>query len=261
MTSNIVTNNWITNDNSKDHDPERKEILTQDFEPEQKDEKPDIPLELLNERIDYDPFEITEGHVYLICGMTNSGKTELAFQIVKKNALKFHRIFMWSPTIDLQKCKILPKRYMSAEITEHNLEILLNYQMKNKDRGIKTLLLLDDVIGSTSGWIQSSVMGKIASSSRHYNLTTIIISQNLKILPPVIRDNCYAIFTTCLKEHQMNTMYSLQSTFKSQTEFKEYLQKHTNQLGKFVRFNLTADVKIRNYPFQTTKIPPFRIQF
>ena len=248
MSTLVVNHHWVDNDlpNSQ---PSLEEFIPEEFD--------ELPSFLNNNSLSYDPYELCKGHAFIITGMTKTGKTHLVKLLVRRNAMLFNRIFWWSPTANLQNLDFLPRKSIRNEITETALNSLLNGQ--EKAPYISTLLVLDDVVGSLN--MNSKIIERLATSPRHYGLTLILVSQNLKKIPVTLRDNAVSIFTAALKEHQITTMHELQSNFKSVNELKDYLSKYTNGIGKFIRFNLTGDVLVKSHPLQTYDCGKFKILF
>jgi Na+-transporting NADH:ubiquinone oxidoreductase subunit NqrC len=86
---------------------------------------------------------------------------------------------------------------------------------------------------------KNKLLDKIASSGRHYRITTFLLTQDLKKLSPTIRDNASYIFVTKLKEHSLKTCFELSTSFKSFNEFKEFINRSC-QSYRVVRIDLHA---------------------
>ena len=195
----------------------------------------------------------------IIGGMTESGKTNLLRYILKENHQSFNRIWALCPTADLLvEYQFIPRKFTITNPTEEDVDNILQDQIKFKH--LKTCVVLDDCIGSLN-FQNSKIFDKLASSSRHFKLTTFILIQDLKKLSPCIRDNAKYLFITKLKEHSLKICYELSSSFKTEKKFKRFM----NQVCKnyqVVKFNLTANYNDTPYcMFKPPLVSKFKFSF
>lgn len=147
----------------------------------------------------------------LICGSTMSGKTTLLKKLLKEQLLAYHDyIYIFSPTINLsldfeefkenstiEEGRVLRKFSNPTEFKTHIKSIYQQQEDLFKNYGKKevpnVLCILDDAINekllSPNGYIS-----KMSISSRHYNVSLVILSQRIAAIPRQIRINAKYVF-------------------------------------------------------------------
>lgn len=191
----------------------------------------------------------------ILAGQTDTGKSELVKNMVYHYALKFNRIYLFSPTANLQGQNFLPREYIISDVTPQKVENIVKQQINNKI--YKTLMIFDDCIGSVN-FRNSNIFDKLASSGRHYNCSSIHIVQDLNKLSPCIRNNSKYLYTTLCKEHQLKTIFELSSGFSSFSEFKLFMKDSCKKF-QCVRFNLSGETDIAHLVFSMKLSPKFKI--
>lgn len=197
---------------------------------------------------------ITKNSFNIVAGSTNSGKTNLILNILRKNYKQWNKIYFVCPTLNLQsqyKGIVHPSRILTSE---KDIDKLLNDQQKNPKCHIA--IVLDDCIGTVS-FQSSKIFDKLASSCRHYRITCFILIQDLKKLSPTIRDNSATLFITKLKEHSLRCAFELSSNFPNYQSFKEFIEKACKDY-QVVKMNLAAgydnDINVFKPPLISHKI-------
>ncbi len=128
----------------------------------------------------------------------NSGKSQLLRYLVSENKPEFEKIFVISPTEEINKF------YTSTGLVEPNCvfdswsedwaEKLISKMTRiNKDKPAderkNVLLILDDCMADTQ-FAYSPALKKIYLRGRHINIACIATCQYLYNLPPICRNNC-----------------------------------------------------------------------
>lgn len=178
-----------------------------------------------------------ECFVLTLVGPRSSGKSVVISNLVLRDEMYrglFEEIIIISPTIYSDSTA----RFLINEVgkdrvyeaySEDIIQGLID-SVKDKDRHERNmkLIILDDVIGSIPKF--NSLVYNLTSKARHWSISMIISTQNLRELPPVVRnnttnwiffrsgnlreiqkmmeemgslgspDNCYQLYTTCVEE-------------------------------------------------------------
>jgi|TARA_R110001592_G_scaffold18564_3_gene76885 hypothetical protein len=186
-----------------------------------------------------DPLPGSDGEcfVFTLIGPRSSGKSVVISNLVLRDEFMrglFEEIIIISPTIHSDSTA----RFLINEVgkdkvyeaySEQIIQDLID-SVKDKDRHEREmkLIILDDVIGSIPKF--NSLVYNLTSKARHWSISMIISSQNLRELPPVCRnntthwaffrsgnlkeigkmmeemgslgspDNCYSLYCTCVEE-------------------------------------------------------------
>ncbi len=137
-----------------------------------------------------------ECFVFTLIGPRSSGKSVVINNLVLRDEMLrglFKDIVIISPTIHSDSSS----RFLIHEVGKENVyeayseEIIHGIINEVKDqekheRSMK-LIILDDVIGSIPKY--NSLVYNLTSKARHWSISMIISSQNLRELPPVCRNN------------------------------------------------------------------------
>jgi hypothetical protein len=135
---------------------------------------------------------ISVGNLILAVGRRGSGKTTLLKYIssVLLNSKCYDWVRIISPTNPLNKdWSFIEDKYIISENIDDYLEQLYNNQKKSIQNGktSKGLLILDDIAGSLNFRKKDKILQQIASTGRHFKITTIFITQYIKTASPIIR--------------------------------------------------------------------------
>ena len=151
----------------------------------------------------------TKGASIAIIGKKRTGKSSLILSLLSHKKLyggHFGNIFLISPSSGDGKMGELIRELSEQdkyfkELTEANIEKILNIikheqdakKQKEKKTGKKlpeiyNLLIMDDVISDIGKSFKSKIT-KLFLNQRHYNLTTILVSQAYPLIPLGIRKN------------------------------------------------------------------------
>lgn len=137
-----------------------------------------------------------ECFVFTLVGPRSSGKSVVINNLILRDEMLrglFERILIISPTIHSDSSS----RFLIAEAGKENVyeayaeEIIQSLidDVKGKDKHERSmkLVILDDVIGSIPKF--NSLVYNLTSKARHWSISMIISTQNLRELSPVCRNN------------------------------------------------------------------------
>ena len=157
--------------------------------------------------------------VYVISGRRGSGKSTLCIQLMshkKAYRKRFTNVFLISPTAESdKKFKKLVEELKEEDfphfydtLNEENIEEILNFIRRDNDENDKKnlhCLILDDVVLDLPK-SKSSLINRIVITSRHLNLTIIIVTQKYNAIPTIIRNNMdLCSFFPSLNNHEIKT--------------------------------------------------------
>ena len=130
----------------------------------------------------------------IICGMTNCGKTYYLLQVIEKQFKNhFDYIILICPTFTWNKT-YLEWKYMndpdfiSVECEQDNVDKILQL-VQVVYKGTNSLIILDDCASSQDVKNRTSELLKLAFSARHFELSTIVITQQLNSISKPYTDN------------------------------------------------------------------------
>lgn len=158
----------------------------------QDDDKPtwerELPLPL--------PGSGGECFVLTLVGPRSSGKSVVINNLLLRDEMLrglFEQILIISPTIHSDSSS----RYLIKEAGKENVYeaysediiqgLIDSVKDKEKHERSMKLVILDDVIGSIPKY--NSLVYNLTSKARHWSISMIISTQNLRELPPVVRNN------------------------------------------------------------------------
>lgn len=141
---------------------------------------------------DYDLNEIKNlSGLIMICSPTATGKTFLLKDILHHIHGEYkNNILMFSGTAKLQDVyNFFPRKNIFDEYNEKEMEGIWERQFKadKKDRQ-KVLIILDDILHDKE-FKNSKVFKKVACGGRHLDIAIIFLTQYLKAVGPIIRNN------------------------------------------------------------------------
>ncbi len=186
-------------------------------------EKPILPKERPRIKIPEVPTQI------MVCGPTNSGKTNAVKQIIKSIAKKFQYIVVYCPTAKLNKdYDFLPKKYICDYSKEH-LDGIMQRQADyvKKSKKVHCLIIFDDIVGSVETH-HNKQFAQLATSSRHYNISLIYITQHAAAIDNKIRNNVPTVLATKLSPTEATTLYEKCKCMATKKEFFKILSEQVN---------------------------------
>jgi len=228
------------------------------------DEKPTF------ERPIPEPLPGSDGECFVLTlvGPRSSGKSVVISNLVLRDEMMrglYEEIIIISPTIYSDStARFLINEVGKDRVYEAYDESIIQGlidSVKDKDRSERSmkLIILDDVIGSIPKY--NSLVYNLTSKARHWSISMIISTQNLRELPPVCRnnttnwaffrsgnlkeigkmmeemgslgspDNCYELYKTCVEEpHKF--MY-VDNKFNVYKCFTEHIWSKYTEDGKY----------------------------
>lgn len=185
----------------------------------------------------------------IVTGSSNTGKTYLVEQLVKKYTDKFYKIVICgnrNKLLDFPETACKTSLYKSDGEPIYNPFTELNsYEVKlNKKR--QFLLILDDLMEIV---YQSPIVSKIFSAGRHYQISCIILCQSFfpsgkgtNIYPQIKNNSSIFIFTKLRSKNQIgNISRHLEEDKISQKFFVELYRKNV-QNKKYGYITILLDV-------------------
>jgi len=169
----------------------------------------------------------TKAAQMMIVGSKRSGKSSLILSLLSSPKLykgHFHNIYMISPSSSDGKMIPLVKELDSQgkfykELNEAVIEKILNEikaeqdavkmkekKLKRKLPPIYNLLILDDVMADLPRSFKKNKITSLFMNARHYNLSTMIVSQVYKGVPAQVRKQTDIIYTFPLVKKEKEAM-------------------------------------------------------
>lgn len=163
----------------------------------------------------------------MIIGAKRSGKSTLILSLLSSSKLYknyFGNIFMISPSTSDGKMKGLIDEIRKAdnfftELNEFNIQTILDRiqteqdavkmkekKLKKKLPPIYNLLILDDVMADLPRGFKKNKITSLFMNARHYNLSTMIVSQVYKGIPAQVRKQTDIIYTFPLVKKEIEAL-------------------------------------------------------
>jgi hypothetical protein len=136
----------------------------------------------------------------LFCAKRNSGKSQLVRYLVSSQYADFKKIFVICPTEPINRFygDIVPKDCIFDIYNDEWVDKLIK-RMTEINAGLKSdkakhiLLILDDCISDVD-FHHSKGINKLFSRGRHLFISTMVITQYINSVPPIVRNNSDYIF-------------------------------------------------------------------
>lgn len=194
--------------------------------------------------IDFDECPITLNSCNLIIGMTDSGKTVLLRAIINRLKEEFsdeiQEIWVYSRTAYINREQYDFTNNIRKIDTQHAKKHLIKQEIlklaSEKDERIKQkykniIVIFDDFISEipSSSSIEARVLNDFASMGRHFNITTIILTQHYAKLSTTVRSNSKYIYCTVVDQESLLNLFSLQRDYTSKRLFWEDYNQFTTE--------------------------------
>ncbi len=130
----------------------------------------------------------------VILGRQGSGKTSLTINIVKKlYRKKFNKIYLFMPRTSIASLKsnifgVLPENQVFDELNYQNITELNETIKENRENGLKSLIIMDDVQRALKDNNVVKVFKEMIANQRHLNVSFIILLQNYFALDNKVRE-------------------------------------------------------------------------
>ena len=148
-----------------------------------------------------------------IVGRQGSGKTSLTINIVKKlYKKKFHKIYVFMPSTSRASLKnnifgVLPDDQLFDELTEQSIHELNEAVKENRENGLKSLVIMDDVQRSLKDHRVVRTFKEMIANQRHLNCSFIILLQNYFALSNSIRELIHNIIFFKMDKRQTQKIF------------------------------------------------------
>jgi len=196
---------------------------------------------------------------YIIVGKSETGKTTFLKALLSSQlGRQFDLIVGFSKTKFNGSINYCPPIYQFDDFNEDIIDKLMSWMQILVKYGIKIGVVLDDLIGDIRIH-GNALFDKLATRSRHYNITLFIVSQYLLKISPTMRSNAkYVICTRMSREKEIKTLWEEYGSSMTWNEFKDKFMDDTSNYGVFVIDNSTSEVKFQGMRC-TSNVKPFRI--
>ena len=130
----------------------------------------------------------------LFVGAKHSGKTQCIKYVCRAYAHIFASIIVFCPTALTGAYDFLPKK---AVFEDYDPEVMRGIMARQEEysrsgKKVHVLCIFDDALSSeTIAWEKrkQSELSRLWSANRHWNLSVIVVTQSLKRVPRLLRDN------------------------------------------------------------------------
>ena len=180
----------------------------------------------------------------IIVGMTACGKTKFLLDFLEKEYLYcFEQIFLNCPTFEWNKTYEDWKYYndddfIAIPCDQDEVEKWLKY-IVNFAKGTKSLIILDDCASGKSVKNRTSELVKLGFSARHFNLSVVVITQQLTSIAKPFRENISKL--VCIYNPNREDMKTIIDEFLNVSDRNE-LQKILKTLKEKRFSNLEIDL-------------------
>lgn len=169
----------------------------------------------------------TKAAQMMIIGAKRSGKSSLILSLLSSRKLYkgyFGNIFMISPSTSDSKMRPLIQELQKenkfyTELNEANIQAILDTikaeqdAIKMKEKRLKrklppvfNLLILDDVVADLPRTYKKNKIISLFLNARHYNLSTMVVSQVYKAIPAQIRKQADMLYTFPIVKKEKEAM-------------------------------------------------------
>jgi hypothetical protein len=199
----------------------------------------------------------------LVCAKRASGKSELVRYLVKNELHQFKKVFVFSPTEAVHK---FYGDFVSPETIYHTYEDGLIEKMieklsvvnsnKTKHNASHILVILDDLI-SDIDFHHANGLKKLFSRGRHIFITTIVISQYIYAVPPIVRTNADYIF--CGQQNKRSVEILTDEFLSPNMEKEEFVKMYANATKNYgflvINQNSISDLDNVNEMYGIVQVP------
>jgi len=193
----------------------------------------------------------------IFVGAKHSGKSACIKYVCRAYASVFHQIYVFVPTKLNGFYDFLPSKYVFDDYRPEVMrEILANQEAyKSAGKTVNTLCVFDDIIGSETINFEKRThneLNRVFCANRHYNLSIIVVTQSLKRVPRILRDN---IDAACIFRCMRQAYEGLYETFghMDKKAFYKFLEEGTRSYQVIL---YRANVSDPKEHFACFKIPP-----
>jgi hypothetical protein len=194
----------------------------------------------------------------LFVGAKASGKSELIRYVCYSYARYFSYIVVFSPTsLNGFYNEFLPAVHIHPDYDEGVMVKILQKQgaLKKAGKDVQCLVVFDDILGSSTidfDKRKANTLNTIWAANRHWNLSAIVVTQKLKGIPKLMRENCDYC---CILRTMRSSWPDLHESFGhvDRKEFEHFLEDNTANY-KIVRYKSAVSHPSQHY--SVFELPP-----
>ena len=168
---------------------------------------------------DYDITKLMNKHNFtLFLGRAGSGKSTLLISFLKSKPLFkhiYHQIILFCPPNSRASInndfwgEHLPEEDIYDELNIENLQEAYDIAMANRDEGLRTLIILDDVQKQLKGECEKLLLHMV-NNRRHASLSIWTSCQNYISIPRQVRQNLTDVFVFKVGKNEINNIFNEQ---------------------------------------------------
>jgi GTPase SAR1 family protein len=205
-----------------------------------------------------DDFEVTKlmnkHNVTLFLGRGGSGKSSLVISLLQsRQAFKriYHKIILFCPPNSRGSInndfwgKNLEDEDIYDELTFENLQEAYDIAMMNRDEGLRTLIIFDDVQKQMKGENEKLLLHMI-NNRRHASLSLWLACQNYISIPKQVRQNLTDMFIFKVSKVEMGNIFT-EHLELSKEIFEKLQQMLFKQPHEFLYINTLTGRLFRNW--------------
>ena len=168
----------------------------------------------------------------LLCGAKHSGKSQLIKYACRAYAGTFAAITVFCPSALSGFYDFLPSKYVHETYDPEVMNAIIARQeaFKKSKKVVHQVVIFDDCIGSDSmAWEKrTSELSRMWISQRHWNISIIVVTQSLKRIPRVLRDNVdYACIFRVMREAYDGLFETFCPPGMTKQDFSSYVAENT----------------------------------
>lgn len=169
---------------------------------------------------------------FLLIGKTKSGKTTFLKKFVEANRSQFDYCYVYTSIKAEEYYDLVPRQNVMSYDKLYVLDRFLvdNPHIKEKKR----LVILDNFIGETK--LEAAVL-KMFTSGRHNNMTIVVLSQYMYMVPPTIRTNSSYVFVFKSSVRDLDALWNIQDQYEDQKQFNTFMRTNTRDYNPVLLMN------------------------
>ena len=192
----------------------------------------------------------------LACGAKASGKSYCLRYIIRAYADTFSNVTVFAPTALNDFYNFLPSKYVHDDYDPNVMKQIIEKQetFKRAGKDVHCLIVMDDILGSDTIAFEKrkqNELSKLWAANRHWNISVVVVTQSLKKIPRLLRDNVdYALIFRVMREAYAGLYETFGHTDRA--TFFSFLQENTLDYRTIL---YKAAVKNPNEHFSVFRIP------
>lgn len=173
---------------------------------------------------------------YLVCGMSNSGKTVGTQKLLQLLPRRFDRIIVFSQTARMTGdwAGVTPYVFdepdyaFIARVQALQEEIKSRQTAEGKDasKSLQVAFVFDDCAGVLETQERGHPMNRLVTMSRHYGISLFFLVQAMTQISPVVRKNAHFVLVTKIHGTDYDLLYALQTHYDNKKDFISALREN-----------------------------------